>query len=135
MLLKSLKKQQLRRKNSFNHGWLESCPFCRERNLTKFSKVSANSRYIERDIMRIDKFLKVSRIIKRRTIAKEACDGGRININGKVAKAGSDVKIGDNVSIRFGDKLLEFKVLDIKENPRKEEAASMYEEIARVNMD
>ena len=82
----------------------------------------------ERNInnMRLDKYLKVSRIIKRRTVANEACDAGRVEINGKVAKASVDVKIGDNISIRFGDKTSTFEVVEVKETVRKEDAQAMY---------
>jgi len=76
--------------------------------------------------MRLDKYLKVSRIIKRRTVANEACDAGRVEINGKVAKASVDVKIGDIVSIKFGDKITKLEILDVKENVRKEDAQGMY---------
>ena len=76
--------------------------------------------------MRLDKYLKVSRIIKRRTIANEACDAGRVEINGKVAKASVDVKFGDIIAIKFGDKITKFEVLEIKENVRKEDAQAMY---------
>lgn len=77
-------------------------------------------------MMRLDKFLKVSRVIKRRTLAKEVCDQGRITINGQVAKAGTNVKVGDELVIRFGQKIVTIRVDDIKENPRKEEANSLY---------
>jgi len=76
--------------------------------------------------MRLDKYLKVSRIIKRRTVANEACDAGRVEINGKVAKASQDVKIGDIVAIKFGEKTSEFEILAIKETVRKEDAQAMY---------
>jgi ribosomal 50S subunit-recycling heat shock protein len=76
--------------------------------------------------MRLDKYLKTSRIIKRRTIANEACDAGRVTINGKLAKASTDVKTGDIIEIRFGDKLTKIEVLLVKEVVRKEEATSMY---------
>ena len=76
--------------------------------------------------MRLDKFLKVSRIIKRRTVAKEACDGGRVMINGKGAKAGSEIKEGDVLEIRFGSRLGRYEVVLVKETVRKEEAAEMY---------
>ena len=76
--------------------------------------------------MRLDKFLKVSRLIKRRTLAKEVADQGRITINGKVAKAGSVVKVGDELVIRFGQKLVTARVEDLKENVRKEEAMNMF---------
>ena len=76
--------------------------------------------------MRLDKFLKVSRIIKRRTVAKEACDGGRVSLNGRPAKAGSEVKPGDTLEIRFGSRLVRYEISFIKETVRKEEAAEMY---------
>ena len=69
--------------------------------------------------MRLDKYLKVSRLIKRRTVAKDVCSGGKVEINGKVAKAGSEVKVGDKLSIRFGDK-------DVQENVRASEASTLY---------
>lgn len=77
--------------------------------------------------MRIDKFLKNSRLIKRRSVAKEACDGERVSINGKTAKAGSEVAPGDLVEIRFGDKSIEVRVLETLESQRKEDAERMYE--------
>lgn len=76
--------------------------------------------------MRIDKYLKVSRIIKRRTIANEACDAGRVSVNGKVAKAGYEVKIGDVISIRFGEKTSSFEVLSLDEHVLKSQAQGMY---------
>lgn len=76
--------------------------------------------------MRLDKYLKVSRIIKRRTIANEACDAGRIELNGKAAKAGSEVKIGDIIGVRFGDKSYRYEILDINEHAGKNDAAAMY---------
>ena len=76
--------------------------------------------------MRLDKYLKVSRIIKRRTVAKEACDGGRVSINGKVAKAGAEVKEGDVMEIRFGNRVGRYEITDVKEVVRKENAAEMY---------
>jgi len=76
--------------------------------------------------VRLDKYLKVSRIIKRRTVANEACDAGRVEINGKVAKASQDVKIGDIVAIKFGDKVTRLEILEIKETVRKEDAQLMY---------
>ncbi|MBR1708931.1 MAG: RNA-binding S4 domain-containing protein [Clostridia bacterium] len=77
--------------------------------------------------MRLDKYLKVSRIIKRRTVAKEAGEGGRVTINGKVAKPSSEVKEGDILEIRFGDKLARYKVVTVAEVVRKNEASLMYE--------
>lgn len=77
--------------------------------------------------MRIDKFLKVSRIIKRRTLANEACSKEKVTINGKTAKPGSEVKVGDVVEIRFGENVTRFKVLKVTEHVRKEESVEMYE--------
>jgi len=76
--------------------------------------------------MRLDKYLKVSRIIKRRSVAKEAGDGGRVTINGKPAKPASEVKPGDVLEIRFGDKFNRYEVLAINERAAKAEASSMY---------
>jgi len=76
--------------------------------------------------LRIDKFLKVSRIIKRRTVAKEVCDAGRIKLNGRPAKAGSDIKVGDKLEVTYGTRLLEVEILDIRENVPAKEAASLY---------
>ena len=76
--------------------------------------------------MRLDKYLKVSRIIKRRTVAKEACDGGRVTVNGRVAKAGAEVKEGDVMEIRFGNRVGRYEITDVKEVVRKENAAEMY---------
>ena len=77
--------------------------------------------------MRLDKYLKVSRLIKRRTVADEACDGGRVSVNGKVAKSSYDVKINDVIEISFGGKKVKVKVIEVKEHVRKEEADAMYE--------
>lgn len=77
--------------------------------------------------MRIDKFLKVSRIIKRRTVANEACDASHISVNGRVVKASYDVKEGDVVEITFGEKRLKIKVLDVREVVRKNDASELYE--------
>lgn len=79
--------------------------------------------------MRLDKFLKLSRIIKRRTIAKEAASSGKITINEKIAKPGDNLKIGDIINIQFGENEKAFEVLDLNEHPRKEEAKEMYKEI------
>lgn len=76
--------------------------------------------------MRLDKYLKVSRIIKRRTIANEACDAGRVRIKDKVLRASYDVKIGDKISIDFKDKTVTIEVLSLKESIKKEDAALMY---------
>lgn len=77
--------------------------------------------------MRLDKFLKISRIIKRRSVAKEVADKGRIQINGKLAKSSSTVKIGDVLTIQFGNKTMEIKVSELHESTKKEDAANMYE--------
>ena len=77
--------------------------------------------------MRLDKFLKVSRLIKRRPVAKEVADKGRIKINGKLAKSSSDVKFNDTIEIRFGNKIVEVRVTELKEFTRKEDADKMYE--------
>ena len=76
--------------------------------------------------MRLDKFLKVSRLIKRRTLAKEVADKGRISINGQVAKASSTVKVGDQLHIQFGQKLVTVQVEKLQDTVRKEDAANMY---------
>lgn len=76
--------------------------------------------------MRLDKFLKVSRLIKRRTLAKEVADQGRVTVNGKTAKASSVIKEGDELEIRFGQKVVTARVEQLKENARKEETANMY---------
>ena len=82
--------------------------------------------------MRLDKYLKVSRLIKRRTVAKEISDQGRISINGKVAKSSSDVSTNDELEIRFGNKTLTVKVLKIVETTKKDEAADMYEIVSET---
>jgi len=82
--------------------------------------------------MRLDKYLKVSRIIKRRTIANDACDAGRVSVNGKLAKAGYDVKIGDIIEIRFGSSLTKAEVLALTEHVRKDEAGGMFRIIEEV---
>lgn len=79
--------------------------------------------------MRLDKFLKVSRIIKRRTVANEACSQGRVQINGKVAKPSSEVKAGDVIGIQFGDRVREYEVLMVAEHMAKGDAAQMYREL------
>ena len=81
--------------------------------------------------MRIDKYLKVSRVIKRRTVANDACDGEHVSVNGKVVKASYDVKVGDIVEIKFGQKTLTFRVTDVKEHALKSDAALMYEMISQ----
>lgn len=79
--------------------------------------------------MRLDKYLKVSRLIKRRTVANDACDAGRVRINDKVAKASVDVKEGDVIEIEFGNKSVKVRVTEVKDTVKKEEAADMFEYI------
>ena len=76
--------------------------------------------------MRLDKYLKVSRLIKRRTVANEACDGGRVLINDKPAKASTNVKVGDIISISFGNKEVKVEVLDVQETVKKEAATELF---------
>ena len=76
--------------------------------------------------MRLDKYLKVSRLIKRRTVANEACDAGRVTVNDKVARASYDVKVGDKISIVFGEKTVSVEGTDIQETTKKDAAADMY---------
>ncbi len=78
--------------------------------------------------MRLDKYLKVSRLIKRRTVANEACDNERVTVNGRVARASYDVKVGDMITIRFGQKALSVEVLSVADNVGKADAAAMYRE-------
>ena len=79
--------------------------------------------------MRLDKYLKVSRLIKRRTVANEACDNGRISVNGKVVKASYDVKVGDRIEISMGTRTVAVEVLQVAENIRKDNAAGLYKEV------
>ncbi len=79
--------------------------------------------------MRLDKYLKVSRLIKRRTVANEACDNGRISVNGRVVKAGYEVKIGDRIEIAMGQRTVAVEVTQIAETVRKDDAAAMYKEV------
>lgn len=81
--------------------------------------------------MRLDKFLKLSRIIKRRSVADEACTAGRVQINGKVAKSGAQVKVGDILTIGFGEKSVTCRILKISEIVKKDEAAEMFEYISK----
>lgn len=89
--------------------------------------------YIERmeleNPMRLDKYLKVSRLIKRRTVANEACDAGRISVNGKVAKASMKVKVGDVIEIQFGNRVTKVEVLSVEETYKKEEARELYKDL------
>lgn len=77
--------------------------------------------------MRLDKYLKIARLIKRRTVANEACDAGRVLVNGKVARASYDVKIGDVLEITLGERVLRAKVLSVSEYAKKEEASDLYQ--------
>ena len=79
--------------------------------------------------MRLDKWLKVSRLIKRRTVAQETCDGGRVSLNGRTAKPSADVKVGDVIEIAFGSRKVRAEVLSVAEAVRKDDAAAMYREI------
>ncbi|MGM9537006.1 MAG: RNA-binding S4 domain-containing protein [Candidatus Onthomonas sp.] len=79
--------------------------------------------------MRLDKYLKVSRLIKRRTVANEACDAGRVLVNGRAARASYDVKPGDELEIQFGQKTVRLRVLVVADNVGKADASAMYEEI------
>ena len=79
--------------------------------------------------MRLDKYLKVSRLIKRRTVAAEACDGGRVSVNGKVSKPSQDVKPGDVIELSFGQRTVKVEVLSVAETVRKDDAAGMYRQI------
>ena len=76
--------------------------------------------------MRLDKYLKISRLIKRRTVANEACDNGRVTLNGRVARASAEVKPGDIIEILFGTRTVKVQVLQVKETVKKEEAESLY---------
>ena len=85
--------------------------------------------------MRLDKYLKVSRLIKRRTIAKEICDGGKVTINNRPAKASSEVKVGDRLEIGFGQRKLIAEVLEVKETVRADEAKNMYKLLSGTEID
>ena len=79
--------------------------------------------------MRLDKYLKVSRLIKRRTVANEACDNGRISVNGRVVKASYDVKVGDRIEIAMGPRIVAVEVVQVADNVRKDDAGAMYKEV------
>lgn len=85
--------------------------------------------------MRLDKYLKVSRIIKRRTVAKEVADKGRIKVNGILAKSSTDLKLNDEVEIRFGNKLLTVRVLEMKDSTKKEDAVKMYDILSETRIE
>ena len=79
--------------------------------------------------MRLDKYLKVSRLIKRRTVANEACDNGRIQVNGRVVKASYEVKVGDRIEIAMGQRTVAVEVVQVADNVRKDDAETMYKEV------
>ncbi len=79
--------------------------------------------------MRLDKYLKVSRLIKRRTVANEACDNGRISVNGRVVKASYEVKVGDRIELAMGNRTVAVEVQQVADNVRKDDAGAMYKEI------
>ena len=79
--------------------------------------------------MRLDKYLKVSRLIKRRTVANEACDNGLVSVNDRPQRASYDVKVGDVISVRFGTRTMTVEVVSVQENAQKADAAAMYKEI------
>jgi len=83
-------------------------------------------REYKEEFMRLDKFLKVSRLIKRRTVANEACDAGRVSVNGKPAKASLNVKVGDIIEIQFGNKTVKAEILVISDSAKKEDAKEMF---------
>ena len=84
--------------------------------------------------MRLDKYLKVSRLIKRRTVANEACDNERVSVNGRVQRASYDVKVGDKITIRFGERTVAVEVVSVQDNVGKADAAAMYREIGTDNL-
>ena len=84
--------------------------------------------------MRLDKYLKVSRLIKRRTVANDACDNARVSVNGKSAKASYNVKLGDEITVAFGSKSVTVRVLDIRETTKKSESVGMYEVISETEV-
>ena len=81
--------------------------------------------------MRLDKYLKASRLIKRRTVANEACDNGLISVNGKPARASYDVKVGDQISLRFGQRTLTVEVVSVQETVKQADAVTLYREVGR----
>ena len=91
--------------------------------------------YVRGDSMRLDKYLKVSRIIKRRPVAKEVADKGRIKVNGVLAKSSTDLKVNDQIEVRFGNKVLTFKVLEMLDSTKKEDASKMYEIISETRIE
>ena len=88
-----------------------------------------HSIFTKENNMRLDKYLKVSRLIKRRTVANEACDNERVSVNGRPARASYEVKVGDVIAIRFGERTLTVEVLSVQENAGKAEASALYREV------
>lgn len=91
--------------------------------------------YVRGDSMRLDKYLKVSRIIKRRPVAKEVADKGRIKVNGVLAKSSTDLKVNDQIEVRFGNKVLTVKVLEMLDSTKKEDASKMYKIISETRIE
>ena len=91
--------------------------------------------YVRGDSMRLDKYLKVSRIIKRRPVAKEVADKGRIKVNGVLAKSSTDLKVNDQIEVRFGNKVLTVKVLEMLDSTKKEDASKMHEIISETRIE
>ena len=102
---------------------------CRADTAVRPAKYTAGEAGRKANAMRLDKYLKVSRLIKRRTVANEACDTTRVTVNGKPAKASYDVKVGDHIAIAFGARTVTVEVLAVAEAVRKDDAAAMYREI------
>lgn len=102
---------------------------CRADTAVRPAKYTAGEAGRKANAMRLDKYLKVSRLIKRRTVANEACDNIRVTVNGKPAKASYDVKVGDHIAIAFGARTVTVEVLAVAEAVRKDDAAAMYREI------
>ena len=102
---------------------------CRADTSVRPAKYTAGEAGRKANAMRLDKYLKVSRLIKRRTVANEACDNTRVTVNGKPAKASYDVKVGDHIAIAFGTRTVTVEVLAVAEAVRKDDAAAMYREI------
>lgn len=102
---------------------------CRADTAVRPAKYTAGEAGRKANAMRLDKYLKVSRLIKRRTVANEACDNTRVTVNGKPAKASYDVKVGDHIAIAFGARTVTVEVLAVAEAVRKDDAAAMYREI------
>ena len=102
---------------------------CRADTAVRPAKYTAGEAGRKANAMRLDKYLKVSRLIKRRTVANEACDNTRVTVNGKPAKASYDVKVGDHIAIAFGVRTVTVEVLAVAEAVRKDDAAAMYREI------